>query len=294
MATLAQLLAANKGGSSALVAAALRKGQVKTSDLVQPGMYDPALDWQAQNEALGFSQQYGTEPGNLNPGSDYNVQGSRLHEKVFGGSGSYVDPVTGQRTDYSTPGGLAELATQRQRGQENYNIATSDLQRNYQRLGTQQAGATRAAGAAGGGALHQALLKRQGNQAHDQSGLDASWRRMVDDNELARNNLLADAGQAQGKLDRGLSDATSSHGLFNQQLGEGRVQSAQQLGTLPDLPTPDMTHGTAGSSQAFRQMGVPSTARTFIGDQGTFIKQPAVGGGFWHIYENGKRVRVKG
>lgn len=218
---------------NALVAAALRKGMVKPTDLLQPGMYDPALDWQGQNQNLGYSQST----------QDTALGGSRLHESVFGGQGFYADPVTGQRTDYSTPGGLAELAGARARGQEDYNTATQNLGRNYQNLGTQQAGAARAAGVSQGGALHQALQKRQANQGREQGALDTSWRRLVDDNELSRNKLLGQAAQGQQNLDIGASRAGAGNTLFNQQLGEAKVGSAQGMGTLPELPVPSFSAG---------------------------------------------------
>jgi hypothetical protein len=120
----------NQNFAQGLLAAALRKGLVKTQDILTPGMYDPNLDFQQQNQALGFRQQFGqsTDPSNLetyNPCSDYNVQGSRIHEGLLGGSGSYLDPVTGQRTDYSTQGSLADLLTNKNRAEADYGTATA-------------------------------------------------------------------------------------------------------------------------------------------------------------------------
>lgn len=254
MATLAQLLAANQGGSSGLVAAALRKGLVKPDALLKPGMYDPNLDFTGQTQGLSFRQQFGqnTDPSDVatyNPGSDYNLGGSRTHEGVFGGPGRYVDPVTGQSTDYSTPGALAELLHTRdttlQRGGEDYNTATQNLQRNYRNLGVSQGERARAQGVSHGGALAQALRKRTENQGRDQSGLDTSWRRLSDDTnyqyDTGRGRVLSGASQQQGDLDRGLGQATEQNTLFGQQLGTAKVTSAQQMGTLPDLPAPDFS-----------------------------------------------------
>lgn len=275
---------------SALVAAALRKNLVKPTDLVKPGMYDPALDWQGQNENQGFLQTT----------QDATLGGSRLHEQLFGGQGFYADPVTGQRTDYNNPGALADALRVRDttlgRGQEDFNTATNDLQRSYQRLGASQGGAARQAGVAHGGALQAALKARQGNQSHDQSALDTSWRRLADDTNqnynTQRGNLLSQAAQGQQDIDTGLSRAGAANTLFNQQLGEAKVGSAQQMGTLPDLPTPNMKTGRASQVPEFVRMGIPGTTPVHVGKEGMFFTQPAVGGGMWHIYANGRRVRV--
>jgi hypothetical protein len=265
MATLAQLLAANQPAQNALIAAALRRQQIQPQDLLKPGMYDPNLDFQNQNESLGFFQQFGTEPGNLNPGSDYNVGSARLGEGLLGGSGSYVNPQTGQSLDYSTPGTLADilrqrdqnltdLGTQRQRGQENRDIALENIQRRYQRLGNSQAEQARSQGVAQGGALQAALQARHRNQEIDQQPVETNWRRLVQDNQtavgrtnqgadLARNAAIQQAGQGQQDLTSTLAKATGAHDLFNTQLGTAKVQSAQQMGTLPELPAPDFSVG---------------------------------------------------
>jgi hypothetical protein len=191
---------------------------------VKPGMYDPSLDWQGQteNQGFGFSQD-------------------DIHSGLYGQSGTYVDPKTGAREDFSTPGLLQQLTTRKdtalQRGQEDYNTQTADLGRNYQRLGTSQGERARAAGVAEGGSLAQALQKRTANQAHDQAGIDTSWRRFQDDTNTdyntRRNDALAGAytGTTRGE---------AAHTLFGQQLGGAKVQSAQQMGTLPTAPPPGM------------------------------------------------------
>lgn len=211
--------------------------------LLKPGMYDPALDWQGQGESLGFRQLYGqnTDPSNTdtyNPGSAYNISGQRTHDTVFGGQGSYVDPTTGQRTDYSTPGGLAELMQSKDRGQQDYNTSTQGVQRNYRNLGLQQAGSARAAGVSGGGSLQQAMQKRAENQGIQQGALDTNWRRFVENNDLSRNKFLQGAGQQQDDLTTSLGNATQNKALFGHQLDSAKVQSAQQMGTLPEMPAP--------------------------------------------------------
>jgi hypothetical protein len=245
----------NQNFGNALVAAALRRGQVKTKDLLSPGMYDPALDWQQQSENLGYGQNV----------QDTALGGSRLHEQIFGGSGFYADPVTGARTDYSTPGALGQLAQSRQRGDQDYRTATGNLARQYRNQEIAQGAGARAAGVSHGGALRAALEKRSQNQAHDQSGLDTSWRRMVDDNAAQRNTVLSGAAQDQQNIDTSASRAGAANTLFNTQLGEAKVQSGQQMGTLPELPTPDFSagyqtnqrFGNALAAAYYKRLGLP-------------------------------------
>lgn len=296
MPSLSQIMAANQPASSGLLAAALRKGVIKTSDLVKPGMYDPNLDFTGQTQGLGFFQQYGvdpTDPSANNPGSAYNVGTAHINEGLSGGSGSYRDPQTGQTLNYTVPGTLAELGNAKSNAHADYLTQTGNVQRGYQNLASSQAGRAEAAGVAHGGALEQALAKRTANQGRDQGALDESWRRYVTGNDLAVNKAIGGAAQGQQTLDTGLGNAQASNTLFKNQLGTAKVASAQGMGNLPDLPTPDMAGGTAGQSQAFGQAGIPSATKTHIGPLGTFVEQPAVGGGVWHIYENGRRVRIK-
>ena len=185
---------------------------------VKPGMYDPSLDWQGQTEqqGFGFAQQ-------------------DIHDRLHGASGDFE----GQHFD--TPGLLQALQTRRDtalgRGREDYNTRTGDLNTSYQRLGTSQGERARAAGVAEGGSLAQALQKRTANQAHDQAGIDTSWRRFQDDTntqyETGRNDALAGAST---EATRG----QAAHILFGDQLGAAKVQSAQGMGTLPTAPPPGM------------------------------------------------------
>jgi hypothetical protein len=72
---------------------------------------------------------------------------------------------------------------------------------------------------------------------------DEGWRRYVQDYGESRNSLIGQAAQGQSTLDTGLGRANENQGLFTKQLGEAKVQSAQGLGTLPELPTPSFSAG---------------------------------------------------
>jgi hypothetical protein len=233
MASLSQLLQANNPAQAALIAAALRRGQVKTSDLLTPGMYDPNLDFSQQSQNLGY----------LNTVGDTQLSGSRIHEGLLGGSGFYADPVTGQRTDYTTQGSLADLLQNRNRAESDYHTNTQQLGQSYQRLGAQQAGAARAAGVAQGGALVQAMQKRTANQGQQQGQLDEGWRRYVQDYDQNRNSLIGQAAQQQQGVDISGQRAGAANELFQSQVGQAKVQSAQGLGTLPELPAPSFSQG---------------------------------------------------
>jgi len=262
--------------AQALTGAALRKGVIKTSDLVQPGMYDPSLDFQQQNENLGFgfSQQ------------DYNLGNARRSEGLYGGSFTYTDPVTGNVSNFSTPGALgdidrqageslADIAQRRQRGEEDTNTALENIARRYNQLGSQQATGFRQAGL-GRGALAQALGKRKANQALDEAPVRTSWRRLVEDTDKAssrvgeaqtraKGSALYGAMTGQQDADTTMGRATSANTLFNTQLGTAKVNSAQAMGTLPNLPAPSYTpahnvnanFGQALVDAYYRRMGIP-------------------------------------
>lgn len=285
-----------------IIAGMLRLGKIKPEQLVTPGMYDPALDWQGQNQALGQTFVRG----------DYDMGNARRNEGLYGGDFTY------QGQQFHLPGSLADidrmagesitdLDTRQARGDEDYHTAIDNLQRQYTRLGSQQATGIRRSGL-GQGALAQAMGKRTANQAIDRQPIEQSWRRLTEDvtrdkdrvhtgQTNARGSALYGAMTGQQDADTGMDRANSADTLFQNQLGSAKVQSAQQLGALPVLPTPTFGDApkpvtTAGQVGGFKRMGIPGATPVHQTPTGPYFTQPAVGGGVWHIYPDGRKVKV--
>lgn len=189
--------------------AAAGSGRAFTSP--PPGSYDPAIDAQIgqANRGLGdllsqYIQNYG-EPGTAG--------GGRVNQ------------------DYQS--GLATVLRGRERATTDYGTNTASLGRSYAQLGASQSQHAQAAGVASGGALAQALAKRQANQGIAQGSLDTGFGRYAQDSALRQTALGT-------QFSRGLEDANvqlATAGRENTQFGlDANAQKFYQA-NLP-LPVP--------------------------------------------------------
>lgn len=215
-----------------------------------PGTYDPALDAQGENAALGLTwagQDYGLGRERLT--NDYNLGKARL----------------GEDRDFSLSGlllgknrGLEDIGTSRSRLNEDWDIATKDLGRQFSELADSQTANARAAGVAGGGALAQSLMKRQADQSREQGRLDLGRDRgLFDlgrsetrlgedyDRNVGRTNTLydrqgvdLDTGYARGTADMDTLYGRQQvqGGMFQNQLNSQKIFQAQQGNMLPGKP----------------------------------------------------------
>lgn len=164
-------------------------------------------------------------------------------------------------TDYGTTKGRArdDFLTNTGRVGEDYATATGDLNRNYTNLGVQQGEGARAAGVAGGGALAQAMMKRQANQARDQGRIDQSRDRTMQDMSTGfnRGNADLDLGYGRQSADMGqglarfLQDNSTATGRTNQ----GYDRQSEQMGTAFNRNMDDNTLATGRTTQAYDRQG---------------------------------------
>ena len=126
----------------------------------------------------------------------------------------------------------SDVGTSRKRLTEDYTSNTQALARRYMQQGQGQAQSAQAAGAAGGGALAQALLKRTANQGIDQKGLDTSRDRGLSDLQSQQDRGMADLQRSwdQAKLthDRGVEDRDQTVRRGGRELGAFTTDTAEQ------------------------------------------------------------------
>jgi hypothetical protein len=187
------------------------KPRVQTSP--PPGSYDPAIDAQVGQTQRGladllvdYTRDYG-EPGT--------ALGGRAGE-------DYGLGVAGVERDYGRS--IADLMRNRGRAGEDYGQQIAGLQRSFAQLGSQQTQAARAAGVQRGGALAQALAKRNANQAIARQPLDTSFARFNEDSALDEGRLGENRGVALGGLRTGLLRGTEDAAT---QLARAQRENAQ-------------------------------------------------------------------
>ena len=149
-----------------------------------PGTYDRSLDYLKGAANRGYEQF----------GNDAQTQfehGQQLYGLDLG------DLTRGRdRT-------LADIATGRTRENENYNVATQDLGRQYTILGHQQAQSARQHGIRSAGLLGISQQRRAANQTHDQSAIDLAHTRTLGDLTTNETRANEDFTNSKQRLDLG-------------------------------------------------------------------------------------------
>jgi hypothetical protein len=215
------------------------------------GSYDPGLDAQAGAANRGYfygSQDYETGQGRRNV--DYGLQSGYAAQDHQAALDSLKFGLGRTQQD---------LATQAQRGGQDYMRNIQMLTRNYQRLGTSQLQQQNATGALHSGAVQQAQAKRTANEAFDRAPIDQGYDRFKADNAQAGQRAVQDAfiqtanantqyGRQQGDLalnyERGSQDASTIQGRAgyeNTQYGldvekAKQAQAAQSGYVAPAMP----------------------------------------------------------
>lgn len=210
-----------------------------------PGTYDPSIDYEEGKATRGYDNlvsdigEGGTQRGRLT--DDYNIG------------------LAGIKTQHDRT--LSDLLTARTRGQQDYDLNITNLQRGFQNLATQQAGQQRKTGTALGGASQQAAEKRAANEKLQRQPIDDAYKRFTDDSALAEKRNEEDYG-AQGTqakslslgYDRGTADLTEQlrragieQTAFEKANAAARQFQASQLGyTDIGTETPSKVAGTGG------------------------------------------------
>jgi hypothetical protein len=159
-----------------------------------PGTYDPAIDAQVRAAQRGY--------GDL--GQDYTVGKTRAQD-------DYLTATQNDQTDYQNALGdltqthdrsLADLLLGRTRGTEDYGTSLANLSRGYQTLGNAQGGTITQAGGGSfqGGALLQALQKRQANEAIDRAPIDTNYNRFLTDSQTQEGRVNQDFATGSSRL----------------------------------------------------------------------------------------------
>ena len=146
------------------------------------GTYDPTLDANYAAADRGYTDlQASSLLADTRGLNDYNLAAG-------------TDGTTGVNLQrgYS----LADNLRTRDRTNQDYGTATTALGKSYADLGARQGEQAQQAGAVGGGALADALLKRTANQGVQQAGLDTT-----------RNRTLADLLQSDQRINTSANNA---------------------------------------------------------------------------------------
>lgn len=156
-----------------------------------PGTYDPTIDANRDAASRGlFDLRQDTERANTRAGGDLGLATEGVNQ--------------------SRGWSLADNMRTRTRSQEDHGTATENLGRQYTNLGRSQAQQAQQAGAVGGGALAQALLKRTANQGREQKGLDTTLARTLEGLSTSDQRINKSADDRIGGLtldyNRGVED----------------------------------------------------------------------------------------
>lgn len=233
------------------ILAGLAKKQPPVFTSPPPGTYDPAIDAQVGQAGRGLSdllsdyvRDYG-EPGT--------ALGGRAGEDYATGKAAVQRGLDWGNEDIATSSGrsLADLLRDRSRAGEDYGSSIEGLQRNYARLGSAQTQTARAAGVQRGGALAQALAKRQANEAIDRKPIDTGFARFGQDSAQAQGRLVEDTSRATSRL--GQSAATDFRALDTGLL-RGTEDAASQLARAGRENT---QFGLDANAARFYQANVP-------------------------------------
>jgi hypothetical protein len=218
-------------------AALLRQRAFKP--FVQPttapaGSFDPTLAAQVRASGRGLADLT----------ADTGIAGTRASDDLqrnldFGGA------------DYQTS--LSQLLRSRDRENADYGVGTQTIGRNFRNLAAGQSNRANASGILGNSGYDSlAQGNRDANQRIEQTALDTSHTRELQNNQSAQDALKTDWERRQGALnldfsrggeDRGntLSRATRESGLFAQDIGEAELYQAKNSGLLPTPPPGEVT-----------------------------------------------------
>jgi hypothetical protein len=257
-----------------------------------PGTYDPDIDAKVRAVQRGYQQM----------SEDYPVGKTRAQD-------DYLTATQNDQTDYQNALGdlttthdrsLSDLLLGRTRGTEDYNTSLTNLDRNYQNLGNAQGGTiTQAAGGTvQGGALLQALQKRQANEAIDRAPIDTNYNRFLSDSQTQEGRVNQDfttgSSRLKDQLDRQLGalslglertwgekgDQTVALGRAgNENIQYGIDATAARWGqaagtgyTAPEKPANEHTDPRTG--QTFRLVRTPAGQLVRMLPSGQTVRRP--------------------
>jgi hypothetical protein len=227
---------------------------------IPSGSYDPALDAQLYAAQRGYGDtaaDVGTQT--LRAGDDYGLNVEDIN-RTAGRSAT-------------------DLSTARTREEQDYGTSVGLLTRRYKDLGDVQAQQAAGSGITGGGAILQAAAKRKANQGLEQTQLDTTHNRFLEDNTLAGARLGEDQQLALGRAGLGYGRQTTD-------LGTSLTRAGRELGAFT-LDT--------GASKAFQaaQAGYAppdKPSNEFRSPSGVPYKVLKGAGGPIYVDRNGRRL----
>jgi hypothetical protein len=155
------------------------------------GTYDPGLDASQRAAGRGFNDlRQDLDRDGQRASTAYTLGTARLGEDEAFETGGLDIAQSRLGEDFGRASG---------RLTQDHGIATQGLQRSFRQLGVNQAGAASAAGL-GGGAFAAAAKMRKENQGLEQSALDLSRDRGVEDLTTDRDRGLADITRQRGRM----------------------------------------------------------------------------------------------
>lgn len=182
------------------------------------GMYDPALDASLGQVNRGYGdteQDYFRDFGSDGKGGrafdDYQLDVGDLNDQAkyaredFGtrrARGTEDFDQRGQDLARGYDRSKQDLLTARGRGQQDFSTAIEGIGRQFQQLGQRQSQGAAAAGLGRGGALQQALRKRQANQTLEEQPVRTNFDRFMQDSSLSEGRLGEDRSRDEAVLGR--------------------------------------------------------------------------------------------
>lgn len=229
-----------------------------------PGSYDPAIDAQVGQSSRGLGDLL----------SDYVRDYGEPGTALGGRAGEDFTPER-EGIERSSGRSLADLLSARSRAGEDHGTAIAGVRRSFAQLGAAQGQTARAAGVQRGGALAQALAKRQGNEAIARQPIDTGFARFNTDSTLAEGRLGEDKGLALADLQRGylrgvddagtgLARAQRENSQFGLDANASRFYQANLPintpgSTLPKVPTSTTPQATRRRSTQMSPKRLVST-----------------------------------
>lgn len=238
-----------------------------------PGTYDPAIDAQVGQSDRGLQDllsayiaNYG-EPGTQlggRAGEDFQTGQANIQRNLGYGLADVNQGADRSLADLQRSSGrsLADLLTNRGRAGQDYASNVEGLHRNFAQLGEAQTQAARAAGVQRGGALAQALAKRQANEAIDRKPMDTGFARFNQDSQLQQGRLGEDTALGTSRIgeDRttGLSRLNAGATADLSSLRTGYVRGAEDANTQLGIAGREANQfGLDANAQRFYQANVP-------------------------------------
>jgi hypothetical protein len=166
------------------------------------GYYDPAIDEMERAGARGVGDlRIDTDTANERASTGWITNTGRLGEDrdtslaglLRSRNRGVEDIETGtQDLERGYRRSLSDLLRDRTRGREDFDTAVAGRRRSYTQLGQSQAQGIQAAGVAGGGALRAALAARKGNEAIEAAGQQRTYDRFDQDIGTSKDRLGED------------------------------------------------------------------------------------------------------